>query len=209
MYYKFYSLLVFLLGNMFSAAILAETTTPHPDTSSLVNLLRQGGYVVYFRHGLTEKTGEKFVPSELIHKCELQRNLSKEGVEQVKRIGQVISKLQIPVGDILSSPYCRCMDTAKHMFGRATRSDSLFFAIHMKSDERAAVAEELKKMLSTIPAQGTNTILISHTANLKEAAGIWPKPEGVAHIFRPAGEGRFMHVGKITPDAWFSMVKSF
>ena len=56
-------------------------------------------------------------------------------------------------------------------------------------------------MLRTPPPNGTNTVIVSHTANLKEAVGIWPKPEGVIHVFKPR-QDQSIYVGKITPNAW-------
>ena len=54
-------------------------------------------------------------------------------------------------------------------------------------------------MLATPPQAGTNTVLVGHTTNLKEAAGYWPKHEGGAMIFRPDGHGAFSLVGSIDP----------
>jgi hypothetical protein len=44
--------------------------------------------------------------------------------------------------------------------------------------------------------------MVSHTANLQEAVGIWPKPEGVAHVFKPTGDGNFSYVGMVMPEVW-------
>jgi hypothetical protein len=57
-------------------------------------------------------------------------------------------------------------------------------------------------MLATAPAKGSNAVIVSHTANLREAAGIWPKPEGVAYVFRPLPRGGFEAVARILPDEW-------
>jgi hypothetical protein len=45
-------------------------------------------------------------------------------------------------------------------------------------------------------------VIISHTANLKEAAGIWPKPEGVAIVFRPRRDGSFEPIARVLPEDW-------
>jgi hypothetical protein len=57
-------------------------------------------------------------------------------------------------------------------------------------------------MLSTPPAKATNAVIVSHTANLREAAGIWPKPEGVAYVFRPLPEGKFEAIAMVLPEDW-------
>src|SRR5438067_2129324 len=58
------------------------------------------------------------------------------------------------------------------------------------------------KRLPPPPAAGTNAVIIAHSANLREAAGLWPKPEGVAYVFRPLQAGRFEVLAKIAPQDW-------
>jgi len=43
----------------------------------------------------------------------------------------------------------------------------------------------LNKLLAMQPSSGTNTVLVSHSSNLKEAADVWPKPEAVMAVFKP------------------------
>jgi hypothetical protein len=45
-------------------------------------------------------------------------------------------------------------------------------------------------------------VIIAHSANLKESTGFWPKPEGVAYVFKPTGGDRFVPVAKVLPDDW-------
>ena len=52
-------------------------------------------------------------------------------------------------------------------------------------------------------------MIISHTANLKEAAGIWPKPEGVAIIFRPRADGGFDPIARVLPGEWPGLAQGF
>jgi phosphohistidine phosphatase SixA len=157
---------------------------------------------MYFRHGLTSKTGEKDVDAKDMSNCAIQRNLSEEGQAQTKAIGTAVAKHQIPAGDVYSSPYCRCIDTATNIFGKAEKSDVLHFAIHVQKAEREALTSKLLDMLAVPPKVGTNTAMVSHTANLKEAVGVWPKVEGEAHIFKPEGNGKFSYVGMLGPDEW-------
>jgi hypothetical protein len=62
-------------------------------------------------------------------------------------------------------------------------------------------------MLSTLPAKGTNAVLVSHSANLLEAAGIFAKPEGAAFVFRPLPDGKFEAVARILPEDWSRVAK--
>jgi phosphohistidine phosphatase SixA len=196
--------LFFLLSTpgVLLAAQLVGDTTPKLSGLALISELKKGGYVIYFRHGLTSDIGEKDVEDKDLDNCAMQRNLSAEGQAQTKAIGAVFRKLQIPVGEVYSSPYCRCLDTSRNIFGQAKKSSALHFAIQLDSGERATATTQLLNLLGTVPLLGTNTALVSHTANLQEAVGIWPKPEGVAHIFKPEGGGQFSYVGMMLPEAW-------
>lgn len=190
-----------LPGGLWAAQFVGDTT-PKMNPPDLVNELRKGGYVIYFRHGITNNTGEKDVDDRDLENCAIQRNLSDEGQAQTKTIGTAFKALQIPVDLVYNSPYCRCVDTAKNIFGKGQKSPALHFAIHLNSSERTAVTTQLLDLLATIPRPGTNTALVSHTANLQEAVGIWPKTEGVAHVFKPEGDGQFSYTGTVPPEVW-------
>ena len=168
--------------------------------------LRKGGLVIYFRHAATEQTGASDEAADLKN-CDTQRNLSAEGRAQASQIGQAFRTLGINVSTVMTSPFCRCKDTGKLAFGRFTVNNDLYFAINTDAEKTKELAESLRKTLATSPPQGTNAVIVSHTANLREAAGIWPKPEGVAYIFRPLSGGRFEVLAKVLPDDWINAAK--
>jgi phosphohistidine phosphatase SixA len=184
------------------AGQIVGDTQPRLTGTALVKELQKGGHVIYFRHGLTNDFGEKDVADTDLDNCQVQRNLSDAGRAQTKRIGEAFRQLRIPIGQVYSSPYCRCVETAKNIFGKGEKSRALHFAIHLRATERATVTGQLLELLAAPPAPGTNTAMVSHTANLQEAVGIWPKPEGVAHVFKPAGNGQFSYVGTMAPEGW-------
>lgn len=70
-------------------------------------------YVVLFRHATAPGTGD---PSNFtLNNCSTQRNLSPEGRVQAVRMGKAFKRRQIRVTRILSSQWCRCLDTATLM----------------------------------------------------------------------------------------------
>ena len=181
------------------AAMAAEPATT--DVRAIAAELRKGGYVVFFRHAPTETTGATDEAADL-KRCETQRNLSAEGRAQASTIGRAFKALRIPVGQVLASPFCRTKDTARLAFGRFTVNTDLLFVIDTEAAETKRLSESLRTMLATPPAPGTNTILVSHSANLREAAGIFAKPEGAAYVFRPVANGRFETVARLLPQDW-------
>jgi phosphohistidine phosphatase SixA len=198
-----------LLGapGIVSAGQLTGDTSPKLSGAALIKELQNGGYVIYFRHGTTAEHGEKDVSDADLDDCARQRPLSDAGQVQTKEIGAAFKALRIPVGEVYSSPYCRSLDTARNIFGKAKKARALHFAIHLRTADRASITTALLDLLATVPPQGTNTAMVSHTANLQEAVGVWPKPEGVAHVFKPRGDGTFSYVGVMQPEAWMVEAK--
>jgi phosphohistidine phosphatase SixA len=179
---------------------------PLAELSSVLGELRHGGFVIYFRHAATEQTGATDEASDL-SRCETQRNLSAEGRAQAAQIGEAIRALGIPVGTVAASPFCRTRDTAQLAFGRVTVNKDLYFVISTDAGETKRLAASLRQMLSTLPAKGTNAVLVSHSANLLEAAGVFAKPEGAAFVFRPLPDGKFEAVARILPEDWSRVAK--
>jgi phosphohistidine phosphatase SixA len=192
---------------LLAAALLGETSAaraqdaPIGELSSVLGELRHGGFVFYLRHAATEQVGASDEMADLT-RCETQRNLSAEGRAQAEKIGKAIKALGIPVGTVAASPFCRTRDTAQLAFGQTLVNRDLYFVISTDAGETKRLADSLRNMLSTPPAKGTNSVLVSHSANLREAAGIFAKPEGVAYIFRPLPGGRFEAVARVLPEDW-------
>ena len=195
-----------LIGIVAAMNLLVATATANAadkigDLGSVLGELRAGGLVIYFRHGATDQTGPSDEAADLA-KCETQRNLSAEGREQAIQIGKAFHALRIPVDTVTTSPFCRCKDTAQLAFGRFIVANDLYFAIGTDPLETRRFAQSLRRMLSTLPARATNAVIVSHSANLSEAASIWPKPEGVAYVFRPLPDGRFEAIAMVLPEDW-------
>ena len=101
-----------------------QALQPKLEGQALVDALKQGGHVILLRHMATEPVTPDPDLFDLSD-CSTQRALSEKGRSQAVLMGKAFRKLGIPFGEILSSPYCRCQETGKLAFGRATRSDIL------------------------------------------------------------------------------------
>ena len=139
------------------------------DSAALWRRLREGGYVVLMRHAATVPgvgDPENFKPGA----CATQRNLSDRGREDARRIGAAFRERQVPVSQVLSSRWCRCIDTAQLAFGRArpeTMVDSMF------NDDDAArqtKVRALRSYLSTHKEAG-NLVLVTHDINIRVLVG--------------------------------------
>src|SRR5215471_1783722 len=81
------------------------------DDEALWTLLRAGGQVIMLRHaGTIGMFGDFF--GFRVEDCSTQRNLTEAGREQARKIGEAFRAREIPIARVLSSPWCRCLDTA-------------------------------------------------------------------------------------------------
>ncbi len=73
--------------------------------------LHDGHHVLLMRHadapGIGDPAGYK------LDQCATQRNLGEHGRKQAELIGAWLTKQGIDTAQVFSSPWCRCMDTAK------------------------------------------------------------------------------------------------
>ncbi|NJK49910.1 histidine phosphatase family protein [Candidatus Gracilibacteria bacterium] len=171
--------------------------------ADLVNALRSGGYIIYFRHAQTEKDYADQVSAKM-GDCSTQRMLSEMGWQQAREIGKAFEDLQIPVGQVYSSEYCRAWQTADLAFGRYEKNPGLNFA--SAEDYTEAQVKQMRDavmpMLTAMPANVTNTVIVGHDDVFEAATGIYPEPQGVAYILKPDGQGSFEIIANMLPDEW-------
>ncbi|MBV7294998.1 histidine phosphatase family protein [Corynebacterium sp. TAE3-ERU12] len=178
------------------------------DDEELLEGLQDGGMVVFIRHGQTEKDYADQASRELnLDDCSTQRALSEKGWDQALEIGAAFKKAEIPVGEVVSSEYCRAWQTAQLAFGKYDKDAALNFA---KSEEYTD--EQIEQMkdgitpyLSDKPAKGENNIIVGHDDVFEAATGIYPDPQGVAYVIQPKGDGKFELVAKLMPQDWTNL----
>lgn len=194
--------LAFVLAITFLGLASSVTQAQMGDQKSLIELLQQGGYVVYMRHGDT--TGEPLDRTTDLSNRALQRNLSEAGRAQASAIGDAIRRHELPVGHIAASPVFRSRDTAELAFGAdQVEIDPWLIADDYASGGYSTHISMLRQYLSTPPEDG-NTWLVGHVVPISWATssevGRPNFPEGAAAVFRP-GNNQFELVG-ILGNGW-------
>ncbi len=173
--------------------------TASADTA-LVRMLRGGGYILAFRHGSTDWNQRD---SDVLNYADrsTQRNLSDRGRADATNIGKAIAALGIPIGEVRSSPFWRCRDTAVLAFGRADTTSALFTKSHTYRRLRWS-------MLSTPPRKGTNTVFVTHQDALMPLTTLARDQlkEGDALVIEPLGKGGFRAVAQLAPGDWDRLV---
>lgn len=164
------------------------------DQGAIWNALKSGGYVVLIRHALTDPgIGD---PAEFrLEDCRTQRNLSAQGRADARRIGEAFRSRGIPVSAVLSSRWCRCLDTARIAFGKATPSpmlDSMF------NDKKKPEQEKLNEFRAAVanPPENGNLVMVTHQFNIQAFAGVSPN-SGEMVVVKPES-GQLKLMGRLT-----------
>ena len=167
--------------------------------AELVAALRQGGLIIYFRHTSTD-FGQNDDQMTGYEDCARQRNLTDQGRAEARQIDVAIQRLHLPIGDVLASPFCRTMETAQLMFGRAQATAAVRGGpARPDSQDRYA---ELRKLLATPPQAGTDLVIASHGNPFAVVAGTPHLAEGEAAVIRPLGAEGFRVVARIPKNGW-------
>lgn len=173
-----------------------NTKVEPPQAPVLREMLQRGGFVIFFRHAATPDYQE---PSPVdFSSCERQRNLNGLGRAQAVMIGEAIRELEIAVAEVLASPFCRTMDTARLAFGRVAPDE----AVRGDKDKLPA----LQRLFSTPPAPGTNRVLVGHGG----AAGLLGDEflrEGEAMVMRPEGDDKFTMIARVRAESWMQFLE--
>jgi hypothetical protein len=177
-----------------SAPDLAHALADRP----LLVALRAGGYTLYFRHTSTDFSQLDGTMKDY-RDCANQRMLSDKGREEARNIGKAIAALRIPVGEVLSSPYCRTLETATLMFGRATGANE----VREEADNHYA---GLKRLLAKpVRAPGTNRMIVGHGTPFRAISGPPHLGEGEAAVLKPLGD-RYVVIARIANGDWAALV---
>lgn len=147
--------------------------------------LREGGHVVLLRHAFISGNTE---PANFdIEKCNTQRNLSERGRQQARKLGALFGARAARIEKVLSSRYCRSLDTARIAFGS---QPEIFDALNQLSEDPDERSQQKQAVLEIIRnfSGSELLVLVSHLENIREITGVSPR-EGEAVIVAPQDEG--------------------
>ena len=135
---------------------------------------KNGDKIILIRHSKAPGFGDP--PGFNIQDCKTQRNLSKEGIDQSKKIGKLFKKNQIKIDQVLSSQWCRCKDTAKFAFNNYKEFSALNSTFQPPYDENAKKQiMELKDYIQKWNGNGKNLVLITHYVIITAITDVVPR----------------------------------
>lgn len=196
----------FLLIALAVVVAAAASAQDRLSGQALVDALREGGYNIYFRHAATDWSQTDRVAAAGDWKsCDpaRMRQLSAEGRAVAGAIGEAFRRLEIPVGRVVASEYCRARQTAHHMRLGAVRATRAIMNLRAAAllGGREAVVARARDALGTPPPEGTNAVYVAHGNLMRAVTGAYTGEAG-AVVLAPQGGGRFRLVAQLDPEDW-------
>lgn len=175
-----------MLGIWAGASVRAEASLPA--------LARQGG-VLLIRHASTQP-GLGDPPGFMLGQCSTQRNLSEAGRAEARAMGEWFRRHGLRPQAVLSSAWCRCLDTAQLALGRAESWPALnsTFAGQGQPDRQLS---EIRERLRTRPV-GELEVWVTHQVIMTALTQAYP---AMGEGFLVDRQGRLLARGMMAPDA--------
>lgn len=171
----------------------------------LLSALRAGGYVIVMRHTSSPSTSPDATQANPDNP-QRQRQLDEAGRASARDFGQSLRRLGIPIGDVLSSPTYRAIETVRLAGLGEPRTHSQLgdAGQSMVADPSGSRAAWLLAAVAKSPMRGKNTIIVTHYPNITEAfpqaaAGL---ADGEALILHPDGRGSAALVARLKIGEW-------
>lgn len=154
-----------------SCSVIVEADVKQKDTA-LWHALKNGSHIAMLRHALAPGFGD---PDYFeVDDCSTQRNLSDEGRNQARLIGQRFRDKGISNAAVFSSQWCRCLETARLLrlgqVGPLPALNSFF----QRNERSQAQTQNLQQWLNNQKLSGV-TILVTHQVNIRALTGISPR----------------------------------
>jgi broad specificity phosphatase PhoE len=162
-----------------SAAVLLPVLTAAPAAA-----METVGLVVLMRHAEAPGTGDP--PDFKLDDCATQRNLGDGGRAQAARIGERLRQLGIDQARVLSSQWCRCLETARLLDLGPVREMPALNSFFGRQEEEKDRTTQLRQFLADLPRDGKPVVLVTHQVTVTALTGIFPA-SGEAVLLRANG----------------------
>ena len=149
------------------------TSTVKADfNKKLIDQLDDGEKLIFIRHAYAPGSGD---PDNFnLNDCSTQRNLSNEGRNQAKNIGEFLKKNKIKIEKVISSEWCRCKDTSSLAFGSFETKNFLnsFYSSKFAKNKNSQMFD-LRKYIKNFKSK-KNLVLVTHYVLIYEALNYAP-----------------------------------
>ena len=155
--------------------------------------LKKPGHVAIMRHAIAPGVGD---PATLnLGDCTTQRNLDETGRAQSRRIGAEAAVNGVKFDRVLSSAWCRCLETARLVTGQQPETLPSLNSFFGNASLGPAQIAQLKKDIAGLPMDAT-TLLVTHQVVISGLTGVSPA-SGEIVVLKRGADGSLTVAGRI------------
>jgi hypothetical protein len=150
---------------------LASLLFAQHATASLVSDLQDGQHVLLMRHADAPGFGDP--AGYVISQCATQRNLGTYGKKQSQLIGDWLHNQGIKNAQVFSSPWCRCIDTARLINQGPVKVEPALGSFFDDMSLEKRQTRELEALIKSELAQNPKSplIFVTHHVNIQAYTG--------------------------------------
>jgi phosphohistidine phosphatase SixA len=152
---------------LFIGLLTAPSATASEDVWAK---MKQPGRIVLLRHSHAPETPTESYDID-VRNCKIQRNLDAAGRAQAARIGDAFRKHGIKRVRILSSQYCRTLETARLLkLGPVQELPLLNIVYFSQLTRMRDVSQQSVQHMKALPSM-PHTVLVTHVGNIHGMTG--------------------------------------
>lgn len=188
-----------VMRRLFVLITLVFVCAPQVRADAITEAARKGGVALLIRHA---SAPGNFDPDGFkLDECQSQRNLSQAGREEARRIGAHLRELGLAPGEVLTSQWCRCRDTATLAFGVARDWPALNSFVRARGSEAQQVAQVLARLVKMKPGDKP-LALVTHQVVMTAITDVYPQSGEIIVVTaaRHGGKVVVKVIGSIKPE---------